>query len=97
MRLLLLLLVAAPLAAQPVTPQAGCSYRDCAVRIEPAFFLGPEVVQGEPGNEVVGRVGALLGGLEDVVGTSPSALEHVGSARRARIGALAAFIAGARS
>ncbi len=101
---LLLLLVAAPLtfaasgeaAAQPVTPQAACSYSDCAIRIEPAFFLGPEIVQGEPGNEiVVGRVGALMGGLEEVVASSPGALEHAGSARRARLGSLVSIVAGA--
>ena len=103
MRLLLSLLVAAPLtfvvsgevAAQPVTPQAACSYSDCAIRVEPGFFLGPEIVQGEPSGEVVlGRVGWLVGGLEEAVSASPTALEHTASARRARIGSLVAFTAG---
>ena len=95
MRLLLLLLLAAPLAAQPVTPEASCSYTDCALRVELGFIVGPELVRGEPGNEVVvGRVGVLMDGLGDAVAASPQALGHAGSARRARIGALAATIAG---
>lgn len=96
MRLVLLALLAvAPVFAQPVTPDVPCRYSDCAIRVEPAFFFGPEIVQGAPGQEiVVGRVGALVGGLEDVVRTSPAALEHAGAARRSRIASLTALVAG---
>ncbi len=86
----LLFLSVGTASAQPVAPDVACTYTDCAVRLEPAFFRGLEIIRGVPGEEeVVGRVGYLGGGLVDYLEPVPEAAGHAASSRRYQMGGFA--------
>lgn len=94
--LLALLSLAAPAFAQdaPVgeIPE-GCTYSTCALRAEPAFLTGLEIVRGELGATVArpNFFGAL--DLRSAVAGSPSAMEHANRYHEARTRTLISIIA----
>ncbi|MGB3541818.1 hypothetical protein [Rubrivirga sp.] len=93
--ILVSVLFASAVAAQPVAPEQACTYSDCAIRLEAAFFRGTEIVRGLPGQEeVVGRFGLFGGGLIDHVEDVPQAVDHAVSSRRYMVGGFAIVAAG---
>jgi len=92
---LALLFAAAPAFAQPVAPDAPCSYAECAIRIEPGF-LGTDIVRGPVGAEtVLGGVGLFLSDLSEIVADVPEAQAFADQQQRLRGGSLLLIVGGA--
>ncbi|HEX8298131.1 MAG TPA: hypothetical protein VF594_03145, partial [Rubricoccaceae bacterium] len=92
---LLILVAAAPVAAQPVAEDSlvsGCTYDACALRIEPGWF-SRDILQGVDGVRV-GRFGLVGSDLEEAVTGSEYAVaqarEHDRSRRLSLLSGLAA-------
>ncbi len=92
---LLAVLVAAPAFAQPVAPEATCTYTDCAIRLEQGYFGTEKILTGPPEQEIrLGSVGLLGGGLVSAVEQVPVALDHAETAQRRTLFAALAVAAG---
>ena len=96
MRVLALALLAAasaPLvAAQPV---AGCTFTDCAIRLEVGAFGSAQILTGPPERAVrLGSTGLVGGGLVDAVDAVPAARERAATGRRSLTAGLVVGVAG---